>query len=54
MQRAVGSRDRVGIDDTKNERAAGRLCPDPNCPTQAKTGLEWATRRNLAKLPKAQ
>ena len=50
MQRAVGSRDRVGIDDTKTQNAVS----SSEFPTQAKTGLEWATRRNLAKLPKAQ
>jgi hypothetical protein len=38
---------RVEISDwtaRKREPAAGRLCPDLELPTQAKTGLEWATR----------
>jgi hypothetical protein len=33
---------------TRNhERAAARLCPTLNCPTQAKTRLGWATRPTL-------
>lgn len=31
-----------------SERAAGRRCPAGNYPTQAKIGVEWATRRRFA------
>jgi len=46
VNRAVWeSGDRVGIDDTKERNTAGRLRRVRNVPTQAKTGLEWATRQ---------
>jgi hypothetical protein len=36
--------DRVGIDDTKHERAAGRLCPALNIPLKPEPGLSGAPR----------
>jgi hypothetical protein len=36
--------DRVRIDDTKTRRSDKKTVQLSNCPTQAKTGLEWATR----------
>jgi hypothetical protein len=44
MQRAVGGRDRVGIDDTKTRESRRKTLSSSEPPTQAKTGLEWATR----------
>jgi putative transposase len=45
---ATGCEGRVEIESEwtarKRERAAGGLCPAVGLPTQAKTGLEWATR----------
>jgi hypothetical protein len=48
---ATGAEGRVEIESQwtarKRERAAGRrehFVQPPNCPTQAKIGLEWATR----------
>ena len=44
---ATGGEGRVEIESEwtvrRRERAAGRLCPPVELPTQAKIGLEWAT-----------
>ena len=45
---ATGAEGRVEVESEwtarKRERAEGNFVPGSNCPTQAKTGLEWATR----------
>ena len=45
---------RNGRHENANERS-GRLCPALNiCPTQAKIGLEWATRPSIGLSSRAQ
>gem|GEM_PF-5467740 len=39
--------DRVGIDDTKTRKSGRDSVHLQNCPTQAKSRLEWATRLNF-------
>jgi len=52
---ATGAEGRVEIESEwtarKRERAAGTLCRAGSTPTQAKNGLEWATRPQKHKVP---